>query len=191
MINNYEVLIANSHKAVSDYEEKQTKIQTDARDWLLRVEPNVFVTLTFNSGMGVDDKCARRVFGTFAHKLKCQLFGRNSKKRIGMCPVIEGSDAEGESSNAKGRREQTHIHCLMKLPGKPMDYMEMVCRLWVESSEVCGNPKIYCPKSNDWFLEISTNEKRRALTNYVLKTCSLDIDAVLLDFVPLGLRSKD
>lgn len=186
MINSYEVLFANSHKAISDYENKQTKMQTDARDWLLRVEPNVFVTLTFNSEMGVNGECARRVFGTFAHKLKCQLFGKNSKKRIGMCPVIEGSDAEGESLDAEGRREQTHIHCLMRLPGNPMDYMEMVGRFWMESSRFCGNPKVYCPNNNDWFLEISSSEKRRALTNYVLKTCSIDIDAVLHEFVSFG-----
>lgn len=186
MINNYEVLIAKSNKAVSDYEEKQTKTQTDAREWLLRVEPNVFVTLTFKSEMGVERDYAEKVFGTFMHKLKCQLFGRNSKKRIWMCAVIEGNDAEGASSNAEGCREQTHIHCLMRLPGNPMDYMEMVSRFWVESSQICGNPKIYCPNNNNWFLEISNSEKRRALTNYVLKTCSMDIDAVLHDFVSFG-----
>jgi hypothetical protein len=167
-----------------------TEMQRQAAEWLLRGEPNVVVTLTFDTEEGVSYKFAEEVFGTFAHKLKCHLFSKKSKKRIPMCPSVEHYGREMMwKTSAPGVRQGTHIHCLMRLPGNPMDYMEVVRKLWVSSNSLCGNPKVNCPNNDDWFKELATEESRRRMTNYALKTCGNNFDAVLVKFMPIRLAT--
>lgn len=130
-------------------------------------------------------KFAEKVFGTFAHKLKCHLFGRNSKKRIAMCPIVEDYGTEMMwSTSLVGVRQGTHIHCFMRLPGSPKDHKDVVNRLWRASGRCCGDPKVNCPGKDDWYVEIDSEHDRVELTNYVLKECEDSIDGILVKFVP-------
>jgi hypothetical protein len=173
-----------------EYEERQTRLQEAARDWLMHCYPtNAFVTLTSSAEAGISYETAEKVFGTFAHGLKCYLFGAKSKKRINLIPVVEGYDKCHGMSKTLGLRQGTHIHCLMNLPGNPMDHMDAIRDLWMDSSGVCGDPKIHCPNNDDWFLPLDTAKKKRVFTNYALKSCETNLDAVLVKFVPFRLTT--
>jgi hypothetical protein len=170
----------------TEYELRQTRLQAEMRDWILRGDPNSFVTLTFRSERGVSYRRAEKEYGAFAHELKCQLFGEKSTKRIFMVPIIEGYAKEQQRTallDAPG--EHTHIHCLIRFPGNPMDYKEIVRQIWIATSGVCGDPDVYCPNSDAWFQELATDESKRIRTNYVLKTCGQDTEALLCKFVPV------
>lgn len=170
-----------------EYEERQTQLQTEARDWLLTNYPtNAFVTLTSRAKTGMSYETAEKVFGTFAHGLKSYLFGAKSKKRISLIPFVEGYDKCSGLSKKLGLREGTHIHCLMNLPGNPIDHMAVVRGLWMNSSSVCGNPKFYCPNNNNWFLPLTTDKRRRIFANYAVKTCDTNFDAALVKFMPFS-----
>lgn len=163
----------------------RTDLQVQTADWLLSSEHNVMVTLTFSGRNGVSYKFAEATFGTFAHKLKCYLFGTNSKKRIAMCPIVEGFGTEMMwSTSPSGVRQGTHIHCLMRLPGSPMDHKDVVRKLWRTSGQRCGDPIVNCPGRDNWYVEIDAEHDRTELTSYVLKKCEEDIDGILVKFVP-------
>jgi hypothetical protein len=164
----------------------RTEFQRQAADWLLSAGHNAMVTLTFSGDAGVSYKLAEKAFGSFAHKLKCHLFGAKSKKRIPMCPIVE--DFGGEmmwSTSAAGARQGTHIHCLMRLPGCPMTYKEVVRKLWKSSGKLCGDPKVNCPNKDDWFIELDDDHDKNEMTHYVLKKCGDNLDGVLLMFMPI------
>ena len=164
----------------------RTEFQRQAADWLLSAEHNAMVTLTFSGDAGVSYKLAEKAFGSFAHKLKCHLFGANSKKRIPMCPIVE--DFGGEmmwSTSAADTRQGTHIHCLMRLPGCPMTYKEVVRKLWRSSGKWCGNPNVNCPNRDDWFIELDEEHAKNEMTDYVLKKCDDNFDGVLVMFMPI------
>lgn len=169
----------------TEYEQQQTRLQATTRDWILRGEPNAFVTLTFKSEAEVSFRYAEKVFGTFAHELKCQLFGKKSKKRILMVPIIEGY-ASKQQRAALTADQRTHVHSLFRFPQNPTNYKETVRQIWVGSSGVCGDPTIYCPDNERWFRELVGDETKRIHTNYALKTCGQDTEAVLWKFVPSG-----
>lgn len=163
----------------------RTEFQQQTADWLLRGEYNAMVTLTFSAESGVSYKFAEKAFGAFAHKLKCHLFCQKSKKRILMCPIVEDFGAEMMwSTSPRSVRQGTHIHCLMRLPGNPMDYKEVVRNLWRSSGELCGDPNVNCPFIGDWFVCISTEQDRSEMTHSVLKKRAQDIDGVLVKFMP-------
>ena len=169
----------------TDSTKSRTALQVQTADWLLRGEHNVMVTLTFSGNEGVSYKLAEKAFGTFAHKLKCHLFSRNSKRRIAMCPIVEGYGTEMMwSTSPAGVRQGTHIHCLMRLPGSPTDHKEMIRKLWQSSGRRCGDPRVNCPGKSDWYAEIGTEHDRVELTNYALKKCKDNIDGILVKFVP-------
>jgi hypothetical protein len=71
----------------------------------------------------------------------------------------------------------------MNLPGNPTEHMEAIRNLWKNSSSVCGDPHVYCPNSNKWFLELNTAKEKRIYINYALKTCATNTDAVLWKYV--------
>jgi len=173
-------------QVMDDTTYSRSEFQRQAADWLLGAEHNAMVTLTFSGEVGVSYKLAEKAFGTFAHKFKCHLFGRNSKKRISMCPVVEGFGGEMMwNTSAAGTRQGTHIHCLMRLPGCPVDYREVVRTLWRSSGKHCGDPKVNCPNRDDWFIELDDARDRDEMTNYVLKKCGDNLDGVLVMFMPI------
>ncbi|MBA0283706.1 hypothetical protein [Stenotrophomonas maltophilia] len=170
----------------TDSTKSRTALQEQAADWLLRGEHNVMVTLTFSGSDGVSYKFAEKAFGTFAHKLKGYLFGTKSKKRIAMCPIVEDYGAEMMwSTSPTGVRQGTHIHCLMRLPGSPMNHKDVVRRLWRASGRRCGDPRVNCPGRDDWYVEMLAQQDRVELTSYALKKCSDSVDGVLVKFVPV------
>ncbi len=170
----------------TDSAKSRTALQVQTADWLLRGEHNVMVTLTFSGEDGASYKFAEKAFGAFAHKLKCHLFGTNSKKRIAMCPIDEDYGTEMMwSTSSAGVRQGTHIHCLMRLPGSPMDHRDLVRKLWRSSGRRCGDPKINCPNRDDWYVEMKEEHDRFELTNYALKKCENNIDGILVKFVPI------
>ncbi len=175
---------------ITEYERSQTKLQAAIEQMILDGKPNVFITLRPNVEDGVSFERMEKLFGIFAYKLKCKLFGRGSKKRIFMVPVVE-KYAEGESFGALTKNSDgTHIHCLVHFPGDPIDYKEMVRGLWINSSNACGDPDIYCPDSEKWFTVLNTEESQRALAKYIVKTCTEDTQAVLWKFVPSGFMCR-
>lgn len=175
-------------KNTKDSTTRQTILQTVTRDWLLRGKPNAFVTLTFRPEKGVSFDYAQKVTGTFMHGMKTEMFGEKSKKRFFVVPVIEGYVV------AKHKPRRTHIHCLMRLPDDPLNYMATVRRVWLDSSPFSGDPLVYDPDieqqdnadieqnvEKKWFKSIYEAE---GAINYVLKTCALDTQAILWKFVP-------
>lgn len=163
-----------------------SELQQQLAEWLRTRGHNAMITLTFSGADGVSYREAQRLFGVFAHKLKCELFGRNSKRRVEMCPIVENYGAEIMWSTCDpGQRQGTHIHCLMRLPEGSVDYKEVIQRLWRNSGAVCGDPRKNCPNSDDWFVKLDTQEKRDTMTNYALKKCTQNIDGVLIKFMPV------
>lgn len=162
-----------------------SRLQVATSEFLLSGDLNVFGTFTFGTARGVGYEKASRIFGTFAHALKSHLFGRNSRKRIQLVPVIEGYRRDQAIAHDLGIRQGTHIHCLMNLPHAPPSYRDVVRDLWINSDSACGDPKVYCPKSDKWFLDISNTNLQKKFVDYVLKTCVMDTDAVLWKYVPV------
>ena len=66
-----------------------------------------------------------------------------------------------------------------------MDYKEVVRTLWRASGKLCGDPKVNCPNSNDWFIQLDDARDRNEMTNYVLKKCGDNLDGVLVMFMPI------
>jgi hypothetical protein len=52
------------------------------------------------------------------------------------------------------------------------------------SSRLSGDPLVYDPDQEQWFKDISDQELCRIETNYVLKTCTTDTEAILWQYVP-------
>ena len=179
-----EELFNQGDKMNSDKYELQTPLQAKTRDWILEMDPNVFITFTFRAENGVSYDQANKIYGKFASKMRIRFFPKNSKRRLLMVPVVEGYGKNRTCSETSKREERTHIHCLMRLPGDPMLYMEAIRKLWVSSSRACGNPNIYCPSDKRWFVSLVTLEDKINFTNYALKTCGQDTEAVLWKFVP-------
>ena len=111
-----------------------------------------------------------------------------------MVPVIEGY-AKGQSYAALYKpSDDTHIHCLLKLPGDPLDHKEMIRKIWLASSKLSGDPNIYCPEGGEegnrkgsgegWFKLLATDDLKTVFAGYNLKTCGNELDPVLLKFVP-------
>ena len=165
-------------------ERTQTALQREAADWLRHGYPNVFITLSFREP--VSYARAVKIFGKYTHRLKSALFGRKSKKRLSIVPIVEKYH-EGSSYGALTTpAEGIHIHCLARLPDCPADYMEMIRELWTQSDRCCGDPNVYCPDSSKWFEELDAEDDAHRVINYVLKTCATDTQAVLWKFVSFG-----
>ena len=166
-----------------EYEAQQTPIQIALREWVLPTEPNTFITLTFCDEFGVSYDQAAKAFGAFAHSIKCHFHGKNSKKRLFMFPVVEKSGVEVSGSRTK-RQDGTHIHCLMQLANDPIEHIEITRLSWMMAADICGDPNIYCPEKEGWYLPMTDYGTRRKLTNYAIKSCALNTDTVLWKFVP-------
>lgn len=162
-----------------------SELQQATIDWLCdRAEHNVMVTFTFKSANGVGYGEAKWIFGLFVRRLRDRLLGRRSKRKIPMAPVLEDYREQLQSRGlTTDVREGTHVHCLMQLPGNPMDHMDMVREVWAGSHEKCGEPTVYCPGSDLWFLPIGSEGLRATLTGYVVKRFELDVDGLLVQYM--------
>lgn len=163
-----------------------TDLQEAAKSWVLkRAEYNVMATFTFRKDEGVSYGEAKWMFGLFVRRLRDALWGRrsNRKRRLALVPVVEDYKEQLQRRGIVDCREGTHIHCLMALPGDPMDYKEVVHRLWVGTHPFCGEPKVYCPDSDDWYVPITNEHLRGVYAGYILKRCQFDVDGLLVQYM--------
>lgn len=165
-------------------EARKIDLQMTTAKWLRSGNHNAFVTLTFRDEGKVSYAYAERTFGRFINSLRGALFGKRSKRRLALVPVIEGYD---RSSFYRTRNDlHIHIHCLIQLPGTPREHMSTVAELWKGTDRRCGDPDVYCPNSNDWFLTPDSDDFKDKVTTYSLKTCGADTDAILWKYVSFG-----
>lgn len=166
-----------------DYEAQQTDLQKALARHFLQEGYNAFVTLTFRAENSVSYLDARKVFGRFMHGARCSLYKERSTYRMPLLPVMESYPGRPLCSGFPvDPNERTHFHCCINLPGSPQDHKDLIRRAWVDASGVCGDPKIYCPNSDQWFIEIATPVEMRRYVNYSLKQCRYDHEPVLWDF---------
>lgn len=159
------------------------KLRRATVQWIESVQYNAFVTLTFVPDASVSYNSAKISFGRFLHRLKIQLFGRNSKKRLAVVPVVEKFD---RNNLYLGSSElNTHLHVLIRFPGDPLAYKAMVAKIWRSSSRAAGNPAIYCPDDDQWFLTPTWETFNEDMAGYLAKTCTINTDAVLWKYVSL------
>lgn len=166
-----------------EHQDLLTELQIGIRDFVLRHNPNVFVTLTFDCEGGVSYDDAKKAFGSFAQSLKGHHFGRNSKKRFFVLPVVEHSGIEFDGSASK-KQAGTHIHFVGKLPGDPLEFNEVLRRHWRKSSPIAGDPYVHCPDRVKWCQPLTSYEARVAATQYSIKSCKHNTQSILLDFIP-------
>lgn len=153
--------------------------------WLENRAPyNVMFTGTFRSEDGITYGMAKLIFAMFVGRLRDRVFGRKSKRRIAMVPVLEGYMEQMQRRGlASGFREGTHIHVLIDLPLPTAEGKEVVLQCWKETHRLCGDPAVYCPDSDRWYLEITDAPMRASLIGYVLKRCRQNLDGLLLDYM--------
>ena len=166
-----------------EYVELQSELQKELARHFLQDDYNAFITLTFKSEDSVSYDYAKKTFGRFMHALRCNLFKERCTYRMPMVPVIESYPGRPLCSGAPyDPNERTHIHCCIKLPGNPLDHKEMVRKKWLGAGGVCGDPLVYDPSGDNWFIELNTNAAATAYVNYSLKQCRVDHEPVLWNF---------
>lgn len=166
-----------------EYEARQTKLQKALASHFLRDDYNAFITLTFRSEDSVSYYYAEKCFGRFMHSLRCSLFKKKCTYRMPVVPVVESYPGRPLCSGAPhDPTERTHIHCCIKLPGNPLDHKELVRASWLGAGSVCGDPRIYCPDDESWYIPLHTPESMRKRVNYSLKQCCVDHQPVLWKF---------
>lgn len=171
-------------KTFWDYIDEQTPIQSELRDGFLKSAPNVnvFGTLRFSDETGVSYSQAKMAFGKFIFLLKAELFGIKSKKRIFILPVVEMSGVENGGSPYV-KYDGTHIHFVAYISGGAIKTRETISLLWKKASRISGDPDEYCPKNNNWYQPVETYEAKVGTIQYIIKTCSINTNTVLWDFV--------
>lgn len=164
----------------------QTPNQRELAGWISKTDYNIFATLTFKPEFGVKLRGAERAFAKFASSLAAH-FEKSGMSMPAIVPVIEGSYEQWfRLGTTFLGREGTHIHVLMQLPGEIDANRELIRKLWVQAGKrICGDPRVYCPSSNDWFKEITTAEERDAYIGYVTKYMQDDCIGLLLGHMNL------
>ena len=70
----------------------------------------------------------------------------------------------------------------MQLPGDMDENRALVRKLWVRTSRlICGDPNVYCPNSDDWFIKLSTRDEQRTYIGYAVKHMQADCTGLLFD----------
>lgn len=156
-------------------------------DLILSYQPNVFMTLRPNVEGGASYVQMARAFGAFAHTIKCKLFGRNSKKRLFLFPVVEKFGLGRSYGSLRKPSEAIHVHCLAKLPGDPHEYQPLIRDSWLAASPISGDPYVYCPADDKWFIAISSDVEAKIYASYIVKNCQDDTLPILWKYVPAGL----
>ena len=168
---------------------QQTELQKAAAEWLGEVNWNLAMTLTFRGKRGTSHALATSLYGRFLPRLR-EILGRNGARnyRIPMAPIIEGSNEQLRERGVVGTdgREATHIHVLLRVRGDdPLKYKDAIASAWRATNRRCGDPKVSCPNSNDWYLPIRDTQRREALTGYFLKHQAADTLGLLVQYVHL------
>jgi len=175
----------NSFGTQQQREYHRSRLQEATLAWLLGTEWNAMVTFTFNGERGVSYWTASKIFGQFLTRLKHVALGRKSRRRIPMAPIVEDSKEQlRQCGLTMDGREGTHVHCLFQFPDDLGAYKEVMPDIWRGTAKVCGDPKVYCPNSTEWFLPLD-NATRDIYTGYVLKYCRVDTLGLLYQYLHL------
>ena len=162
---------------------RQTELQKALAEGFLQDDYNAFITLTYKTEGSVSYAYARRTFGRFMHAVRCSLYKETCTYRMPLVPVVESYPGRPLCSGAPYfPTERTHIHFCIKLPGNPLDHKEMIRRKWLDAGGACGDPSVYCPNGENWYIPLSEPAEIEAYVNYLLKQCCTDSEPLLLDF---------
>lgn len=165
------------------YEAQQTELQRALAGHFLQEDYNAFITLTFKGDGAVTYAHAQKTFGTFLHSLRCSLFRERSRYRMPLLPVVESYPGRPSCTGLpRAFDERTHIHCCIKLPGKPLDHVELVRDKWMGADARCGDPLVHDREGGKWFIEIADLVSMGRYVNYALKQCCADNEPVLWSF---------
>lgn len=165
---------------------KRTPLQINLGAWLDEVKWNLMVTLTFRHPDGVSKALAEKIFGRFLKKLRAILIRKGTNNKIPMAAVVEDSREQlRELGLSIDGREGTHIHFLTRVRGgeDPYKYKEAIRLAWIATNRLCGEPRVYCPNSDKWFLPLTSDEMRRGFTGYVLKHHGHDTLGLLIQYL--------
>jgi hypothetical protein len=167
-----------------------TTTQTMLLDWFSAARPNVMATLTFKGMHGVRIAAAERTFKRFSANLLSEVSATHPKAEVRLVPVVENSSEQLRSYGLTPYgREGTHLHVLMRLPGDLVEQRERVRKLWIGSNKMlCGDPRVYCPESNDWFVELTTRAERSTYISYVVKHMRNDCLGLLVHCMKIDPR---
>jgi hypothetical protein len=145
-------------------------------DWMYQTEWNSMVTLTLCAeGREVQNDEACRLLGKLVSRIMKRLYPRKSKKKLVMAPFLE--------RNTLG---VLHFHILFKLDGDAAANKRLLKEIWTKLDAVCGDPDVHDKTGEKWYIEISAQPDRRRITEYVMKTCVHDIEALVLKYAYLG-----
>lgn len=165
-----------------------TRLQEEMADWLYEANFNVMVTLTFDSEDGVSHPLATKLFGKFLQRLTPIVLRRGIRNgRVPMAPIIEDSNEQlRELGLPMEGREGTHLHVLMRLRGDdPYKYKDAIAKAWKATNRLCGDPKIYCPDSDQWYLPLTSDELQKTYVGYVVKQQETDTLGLLVKYLHL------
>ncbi|WP_456999602.1 hypothetical protein [Luteimonas sp. A534] len=177
----------DAHVSSSD-KYSQTRLQAELADWLGQGHFNVMITLTFDSADGVSLALATKLFGKFLQRLAPIVLRKGIRNgRVPMVPIIEDSKEQlRELGLTMEGREGTHLHVLMRLRGDdPYKYKDAIKEAWKVTGRLCGDPKIYCPDSDQWFLPLTSGALRKTYVGYVLKQQATDTLGLLVKYLHL------
>lgn len=151
---------------------------------LLKEEWNLFVTFTFKNEISFEH--IHGVYGRFAVNLRKHVYGKNSKKRVPMFPVIEG-----ELPDDTMFLERRHIHVLLNLQSSIAQSRELLRELWMAASTHCGDPDVACSEQDKdgWCLAIFTKAYRRNRVSYILKQAKFNSDRIMNYYTQASLTS--
>lgn len=143
---------------------------SETAGWITKTQWNYFVTLTFKGE--ITDANALYQFTGFVKRMNYQIFGKRSKRRIPMFPVIEHTKCGNPHFHLMVGNNDDFIGDKLKL---------LIMDTWSRSSFV---DRYHMMRTNDWFQPIETSTESKAV-RYCLKTARNDIDCVILDHVTI------
>jgi hypothetical protein len=164
---------------------ERTRLQAEMADWLGQVEWNLMVTFTFSAEDGVSLPLASKLFGKFIPRLREIVLRKGSRSKIKMAAFVEDSREQLQNVGLQvDGREGTHIHVLLHVRGDDLyKYKDAIEKAWKATNRLCGDPTIYCPDSDEWYLPLTSGEMRRGYTGYVLKHHGTDTLGLLIQFL--------
>ena len=166
---------------------KTTRLQAATAEWLGEVEWNLMVTFTFKREGGVSLPLATKLFGNFIPRLREIVLRKGSTRRIPMAAVVENSREQLQNVGLQvDGREGTHIHVLLRVRGDdPYKYKDAIEKAWKLTNRFCGDPTVYCPDSDEWYLPLTSDEMRKGYTGYILKHHGTDTLGLLIPYLHL------
>ena len=143
------------------------ELKQSASNWISQGENwKYFVTLTFRKD--ISDDGAKHIFNGLCKRINQEIFGKRSRRRLPMFPVIEHT-----------KDGRPHFHFLLGSHEKYGDkrLKKLIMNKWNMSDFTKIDHLRY---DHEWFKPIDENSNTNII-NYCLKTVKNDIDCVLLN----------